>query len=217
MSYPAINTAIAKVIMETKCKVIDDLLNFLDTKLELDDDTKSMFEEFKKNIEDTDTKAIKAAAKGSKTSEAKEKKKRSPTLFNLFVKEKQSELKGLHPEENGKTIIGMASKMWKTDPFASFIKKHSEDIKKDHADSDNETIYSKLKEMYEENGDGDHVMNSDAEAPPKPSKPAAKKASKKSTKESDGEQSDAPKKGKKGAKKASKAKKDSDDSDNDSS
>ena len=179
MAYSAITSAVNKAISEAKIQVIDEFIKLLDTKIEIDDDLKATFDEFKKTLEKT------IATKGTKASK-EPKKKRSATLFNLFVKNKQAELKAEHPEENGKAIIGMASKAWKEDPFAVFIKEHAEKLKNDNAESDNETLYNMLKEMYE----------SDAESKP----------TKKKTVDSDSEESEVPKKG---------AKSDSENSDDD--
>ncbi len=176
-SYPSVNSAIAKVLLETKLKVIDDLIVFMDSKIEIDDDMKEMFDEFKISIQESDTKTIKAVAKGN-TTNVKEKKKRSPSVFNLFVKNKQAELKTQHPEESGKNIIGMASKAWKTDPFAIFAKKYEKQVKKDHQITDNLTLYNKLKELYDKHGD--NIPTDEEEPPPPPPKIGkGKKAAKK--------------------------------------
>jgi hypothetical protein len=145
MAYPTINAAVSKLILEAKMQVIDDFIKMLDEKIEIDNDLQGQFDEFKKSLEE----ASKAASKASKTTSKEPKKKRSATLFNLFVKEKQAQLKAEHPEENGKAIIGMASKSWKEDPFALYIKEHTDNIKKENADADNVTLYKMLKELYE--------------------------------------------------------------------
>lgn len=170
MAYPAINAAVSKVIFEAKIQVIDEFIKMLDNKIELDEDLKATFDDFKKSLEESSKAASKAA---NKAASKEPKKKRSATLFNLFVKEKQSELKAQHPQENGKTIIGMASKSWKEDPFALFIKEHGEKVKKDLIDfADNEMLYKMLKDMYETGVKPDEDLES--EAPKKETKATGK-------------------------------------------
>jgi hypothetical protein len=146
MAYPTINAAVSKAILEAKMQVIDDFIKMLNEKIEIDEDLQGQFDEFKKSLAETSKAATKAA---NKATTKEPKKKRSATLFNLFVKEKQAQLKAELPGENGKTIIGMASKSWKEDPFALYIKEHTEKIKKAYPDSDNESLYNVLKDMYD--------------------------------------------------------------------
>ena len=134
MTFPALNTVMGKIIVETKISTIDELTNYLDTKIELDDDIKHAMYEFKETI--TATKSI-------------EKKKRKLSLFNLYVKDKLPQLKAAHPDiKDGKLMISMASEAWKKEPLALYIKEHSAKVKKEDCDIDPTDLYNKLKKMY---------------------------------------------------------------------
>jgi hypothetical protein len=136
MTYTAVNSAVGKIILESKINLIDQLVEYLDKKIDIDDDMKNILHEFKSTIV------------SSKVT-ASDKKKRSPSLFNLYVKEKLPELKAAHPDiRDGKLMISMASEAWKADPFALYIKTHAADMKKDDTDIDNKTLYDKLKTMF---------------------------------------------------------------------
>ncbi len=135
MTYPALNTAVGKIIVETKLNVIDELTNYLDTKIDLDDDIKHAMCEFKEKIT--------AAEKPI------EKKKRKLSLFNLYVKDKLPQIKAAHPDiKDGKLMISMASEAWKKEPLALYIKEHSEQVKKE-GEIDPTELYNKLKNMYD--------------------------------------------------------------------
>jgi hypothetical protein len=153
MAFPTVQSAVAKVVMDAKLKVFDDLVTFLDAKIEIDDELKVALAAFKDSLKESEEKAVKAAGKKSKKNASDgetEKKKRAPSLFNLFVKDKMPELKAQHPDvKDGKLMIGFASEAWKTDPLALFVKEKAPELKKDDSDdSDNETLYAKLKTMF---------------------------------------------------------------------
>lgn len=132
MTYSGVNSAVGKIIVETKLNIIDELTDYLDKKVDLDDDIKHAMCEFKEQITATKT-----------------KKKRQLSLFNLFVKDKLPQLKAAHPDiKDGKLMISMASDAWKKEPLALYIKEHSAEIKK-QGDIDPADLYNKLKKMYE--------------------------------------------------------------------
>jgi hypothetical protein len=63
MAYSAITKAVANVVMDAKLSVIDDLITFLESKIEVDDDLKGIFEDFKSNLKESEEKVVKAAGK----------------------------------------------------------------------------------------------------------------------------------------------------------
>jgi len=176
-AYTAIVSAVAKTVMEAKLKVVDDLVAFLETKIEVDDELKAIFGSFKDSLKENEEKAVKAVSKKGKgkasDSSDGEKKKRAPSLFNLFVKDKMPELKAQHPEiKDGKQMISLASEAWKSDPLALFLKEKVPELKKEDADSDTEALYKKAKAMFKGVESG---AESEGEEKPKKA-PTAKKA-----------------------------------------
>jgi hypothetical protein len=150
MSYPAISQAVAKVVMDAKFKVIGDFEVFLSSKIEMDEDLREFFKEFKDSLKESEEKSVKAAGKkGGKVSSDTPKKKRSPSLFNIYVKDIMPKLKETHSDiQDGKKLIGFAAESWKTDPFAQFIKAKSKEFKED--DMSVLDLYAKIKTMYSE-------------------------------------------------------------------
>ena len=139
--------------------------------------------------------------KGSKkTASGEEKKKRAPSVFNLYVKDVMPDMKAKHPDiKDGKQMIGFASESWKTDPMATFIKEKVLEMKADEKDGDVVEMYAKAKAMYKaENGDSQSSTVVKAKASKK----------EKTDDESDEKQNDKPK-----AKKATKKEKTDDESD----
>jgi len=193
MSFTTVNKAVAALVMEAKLSVVDDLVTFLEAKIEVDGDLKAMFDEFKENLKENEEKAVKAAGKkvkgGKKSSsdESGEKKKRAPSVFNLYVKDVMPDMKAKHPDiKDGKQMIGFASEAWKSDPMASFIKEKVAEMKAEDKDSDIVELYAKAKAMYK-NTDESSVEPESEPEPAKVSKSAAKKPAVKKADESDSE------------------------------
>jgi len=153
MSYTAVTKAVANVVMEAKLSVIDDLIIYLEAKIEVDDDLKAMFEEFKMNLKESEEKVVKAAGKkttkGKKSDSEEPKKKRAPSVFNLYVKDVMPEMKAKHPDiKDGKQMIGFASESWKNDPMAAFIKEKVAEMKAEDKDADVVEMYAKAKALF---------------------------------------------------------------------
>ena len=180
MAYSAITKAVANVVMEAKLSVIDDLITFLEAKIEVDDDLKGIFEEFKSNLKESEEKVVKAAGKKaskSKKSDSDEpKKKRAPSVFNLFVKDVMPSMKAKHPDvKDGKLMIGFASEAWKTDPMAAFIKEKVLEMKKDDKDGDVVEMFAKAKAMFKDGEVSDVEVEKEVEKPKAKGKKAAEK------------------------------------------
>lgn len=151
MAFPTVSKAVATVVMESKLKTVDDLVVFLDSKIEVDNDLKKMFHDFKNILKDAEEKVVKAAGKTSKkvVSSDGTKKKRQPSVFNLYIKDVMPNMKDKHPDwENGKQLIAFASQSWKTDPMATFIKGKVDEMKKEDKNADVVDLYAKAKALY---------------------------------------------------------------------
>jgi len=145
MNHTIINQAVAKVIMDSKLKVVDELIIYLGSKIELDDEVKNIFIEFKSNLKEHEEKIVKIA--GKKIKVESDKKKRQPSVFNMYVKDVMPSIKENNLDiKDGKKLISMAAESWKTDPMALFIKEHAVLLK-----SDNPTIT--IFELYEKTKD----------------------------------------------------------------
>jgi hypothetical protein len=157
-SFVAVNKAVAGVVMDAKLAVVDDLVQYLESKIEVDDDLRAMFDEFKSNLKESEEKVVKDAGKkikgSKKTASGEEKKKRAPSVFNLYVKDVMPEMKAKHPDiKDGKQMIGFASESWKSDPKAAFIKEKVLEMKGDDKDGDVVEMYAKAKALWnDENG-----------------------------------------------------------------
>lgn len=148
MSFTIVNQAVARVVMDAKLGVIDDIVTYLETKIEVDDDLKGIFVEFKANLKECQEKVVKEAGKKMKVKKSMDKK-RAPSIFNLYVKDVMPDMKAKHPDvKDGKQMIGFASESWKTDPLAFFLKEKITEMKSDHKDKDIVELYAMAKAMY---------------------------------------------------------------------
>jgi hypothetical protein len=138
MAYPSVDNAVATIVSNAKAAVVGDLIAFLEKKTKMSKDVKAALEEFKasmpvvvKAVADTAVVAgihDKVGKKGSKKGKTgsdsdasgKIKAKRSPSVFNLYVKARMSEM-----------TFGEATKAWKDDPLAQFLKDKTAEFQKD--------------------------------------------------------------------------------------
>lgn len=103
MALSKVNTAIAALVEETKVTTVDKLVHFLGQKIEIDDDMKGYFDEFKA--------ASKVTGKGAAKSVEK-KEKRPPSAYNLYIKGKIAEFKAAGHTGN---LMKMATDAWNAD------------------------------------------------------------------------------------------------------
>ena len=103
--------AVADVVFEAKKQVVKDFAAFLAEKIDFDDDMKGYFEEFEKTIV-KETKTVPSKKKGSSGSDSSEKKKRTPSAYNMFISEKMGEIKKVRPELKGKELMKAAIEAW---------------------------------------------------------------------------------------------------------
>ena len=106
MALSKVNTAIAALVEETKVTTVDKLVHFLGQKIEIDEDMKAMFEEFKV-VSKVAVKAGKGAAKS-----VEKKEKRPPSAYNLYIKDKIAEFKAAGHKGN---LMKMATDAWNVD------------------------------------------------------------------------------------------------------
>lgn len=150
-SSPIIQQAVAKVIMDAKLNLVDELVTYLGSKIEIDDEIKNIFTEFKANLKEHEEKIVKIA--GKKTKVVGEKKKRQPSIFNMYVKDIMPSIKEKNGEvKDGKKLISMAAESWKTDPMAIFIKENTVSLKADNSNITPVELYEKAKELWDKRG-----------------------------------------------------------------
>ena len=106
--------------METINKLEDFLVDKMNSEYDGDvvSDIQKFIKEFKSGMKVSEPvkkkQTKKTKAKGGEDGEPKkEKAKRAPSAYNLFVKSKMSELKAANPSLKGAELMSLASKMWK--------------------------------------------------------------------------------------------------------
>lgn len=113
MALNTVHKALAGLVEETAINTVDKLITFLSDKIEFDDDMKALFDEFKKTTKEE----IKASFKNDRSKKGgrsgEEKKKREPSAYNLFIKEKMAQIKVKKPELKGKELMKEAIDEWK--------------------------------------------------------------------------------------------------------
>lgn len=112
MALNNVHKALAGLVEDTALTTVDKLVTFLSDKIEFDDDMKALFEDFKKTTKEE----IKASFKNDRSKKARggeEKKKREPSAYNLFIKEKMAQIKAKRPELKGKELMKEAIDEWK--------------------------------------------------------------------------------------------------------
>jgi uncharacterized protein (UPF0335 family) len=151
MAFTIINQAVAKVVMDAKLNIVDELITYLGSKIELDDDIKNIFNEFKLNLKEHEEKIVKIA--GKKIKVETNKKKRQPSVFNMYVKDVMPSIKEKNSDiKDGKKLISMAAESWKTEPMALFIKEQSVLLKSDNPTITIFELYEKTKDLWNKQG-----------------------------------------------------------------
>jgi len=116
MAYQKVNKAIAALVDEACRSVVDKLYAKLESQIEMDDDIKKIFEDMKTETAWSSlvpTKVPKGKKGKSDSDSEVEKKKRAPTEYNLFMKEKIALVKKENPELSGKDCLKRATELWK--------------------------------------------------------------------------------------------------------
>jgi hypothetical protein len=119
-SYTAINKAVAGLVLEAKKQVIADFAAFLGEKIDFDDDMTGYFEEFTKTLQvEKPAKVGKGKKSTSSSDEEGVKKKRAPSAYNIYIKNKMAEIKAKKPELKGKDLMKAAIEAWNADKAAA--------------------------------------------------------------------------------------------------
>ena len=105
--YSQILKASSDLVYKSKLQTVDDLMAFLDERVDTDHDFKEMVAEFKSQIT-ADSFAVKASTKAKKET----KQKRPPSAYNMFIKDAIHRLQQTHPELNNKERLVQATKEW---------------------------------------------------------------------------------------------------------
>lgn len=110
-----LNKAIVLAMEEVALDTVDKVMQAFKNKFEMDEsDLNEFANEFKESLKETNKELAKSMTKRGKKSsgEAKEKKKREPTAYNLFIKSKMAEIKETNPEIKGKELMRAAVEAW---------------------------------------------------------------------------------------------------------
>lgn len=116
MSQPItkFNKAIHALVEDASLSAVDKLAAYLDTQIEMDDDMKTLFSDFKTNL----TTELKEAAKTPTPTKGAKKGgapavKREPSAYNLFIKENMAKIKAANPDMPAKELMKAATVEWK--------------------------------------------------------------------------------------------------------
>lgn len=116
-SFATVNKAVAGVVAEAvfqaKKDVVEAFAKFLGEKIDFDEDMQAYFNEFKATIVLEKVEVPKEKGKGK--TEGGEKKKRAPSAYNLYIKDKMAEIKAAQPELKGKDLMKAAIQAWNAD------------------------------------------------------------------------------------------------------
>lgn len=99
-SLVKINNAVTALVQETMHTTLDKLIEFLSDRIELDEDIKGIFDEFRKGM------YVPESSGGTK------KRRHAPSAYNLYIREKIAELKAAGHKGN---MMKMAVEAWKTE------------------------------------------------------------------------------------------------------
>jgi hypothetical protein len=115
MSLIKAQKALQVLAEEVALSTADKLAEFLATKIEFDDELREAMDEFKNSVKEEYKAVAKASAKAGKGDGNGEKKKRAPTAYNLFIKDKIISLKAENPSWTGKQLMSAATTAWKAE------------------------------------------------------------------------------------------------------
>lgn len=103
MAYTGVIKAMNELVYESKLAAVDGLVKFLgDKKITVDQDLQAIVQEYKKSIK---VEKVGGEAK-------KDKPKRTPSPFNLFIRDSMLMLRTLRPELNNKDRMKAAIALW---------------------------------------------------------------------------------------------------------
>jgi hypothetical protein len=191
MAFLKVTKAMNALVEETSFAVVDKLMAFLDTRIEMDEDMKGLFSEFKEQLTGELKETAKAVTKSGKAAKAPGEK-RAPSAYNLFIRDKMAELKEEDPTMSAQERMKAATVLWREHKEA--LEPSDEEPKAPKASKKATKATKAPKKAKAAEEEPAEEEPAEEEEPPKPK---ATKGGKKAAKE-------APKKGK-GGKKAAKA------------
>jgi len=114
MALVKLNKAITAAMEETALATVDRVINAFKAKFEMDDsDLADLANEIKEAIKNEAKEQCKVDRKRKTAVADGEKKKRVPTAYNLFIKDKMAQLGGADPNLKGKLLLKAAVDEWK--------------------------------------------------------------------------------------------------------
>ncbi len=107
-----LNKAVTKLVDEVQVSTLDKVLEFVKTYVKDEAAFVAAFDEFKKTLK-TDTGVLFSPIESKRGSNGGERKKRTPSEYNIFIGSKIKELKLVNADKNGKELMKMAIESWK--------------------------------------------------------------------------------------------------------
>ena len=136
--------------------VIDALDKFCEMIKELDniDEITAQKEIFKATFKVSALKSAKGTKRSIDLIEKKDKKKRAPSMFNLYVKYIMPSLKQ-GSELKSNELMSKAAEIWKnnTDPFGVFVKENTKTFKKCFPSLEVAEVFQKMRTCFDEGGE----------------------------------------------------------------
>jgi hypothetical protein len=112
MAYNGIMKAVSELVYETRHSAIDGLVDFLKVNVHLDQEFLAHVQQYKNTIKLD--KHLKNNPKEN-TQKKKDRPKRTPSPFNLFIREAMLKLKESQPELNNTDRMRAAIALWNED------------------------------------------------------------------------------------------------------
>jgi hypothetical protein len=112
MAFAKITSLIEAAVKDGQLATFDNFITFLGTKIDIDEDMQSYIDEFKKTlvVKKKASPKGKGKAKAAAEEEKTEKKKRAPSAYNLFIRDKMAELRTAGHKGN---LMKLAVEEWK--------------------------------------------------------------------------------------------------------
>lgn len=152
-----ITNIVGKIVLDAKVSVINDLIEHLNEHEDLQSNIIEQISQFRNYMASNSNSHLKVITKMCKRASKKfqtpgtqvetEKKKREPSMFNIFVKNRIPEIKA-SGNYTRSSLITMAASAWKTDSFALFVKSNMHQMKKEYPNCSNIELYEKMKESF---------------------------------------------------------------------
>lgn len=168
MAYLPVTQVVAKVVLDAKNAVVKDIIKHLETKMEINEDMKNWFDEFSKKLNEEEIKEMRKIIKNTKKLLKKketsgEKKIKSPSIYNLYIKDRMSLFKEEHKEiKDGRELMKLLGGEWKNDPMVIFIKNNIDKLLLDNNNLSINDVYYQLKSNWnKENNTEENIKDTE--------------------------------------------------------